>query len=61
MAERWYYIIGTVLAALVAIIVIGSVRFLVGALNTALNPSLIKVGTTVTFNVDKLKGILEKK
>ncbi len=61
MKERWYYIIGSLLAIIVAITVVWSIRFVYSAFDTALNPSLIKVGTTVTFNVDKLQGLLEKK
>ncbi len=61
IAERWYYIIGTLFAAITAVAVVWSIRFVVGAFDTALNPSLIKAGTTVTFNVDKLKGILGNK
>lgn len=61
MTERWYHVIGTALAIIVAITVVWSIRFVFNAFDIALNPDLIKAGTTVTFNVDKLKGLLEKK
>lgn len=61
MAERWYYIIGAALALVVLATVVWSVQFVIKTYNTAVHQSLITTEPPVTFNVDKLKELLEKK
>ncbi len=61
MKEQWYYVIGTALATIVGAIIVWSIWFVYNAFDVALNQNLITTAPPVTFNVDKLRGLLEKK